>query len=111
MGGCDFHTMGVGKTYTDAYNDAVDEAEHYSGHDPYNGTISTTHGCHLITDAPRYGTKAFYVWLDKRMEKLEKCDCECVQVKGKAEKEFKTRKGLVGKKGRNVFFFYGIARE
>lgn len=34
----------VGVTMRDAYQNAVDDAHYQYGHDPYNGTISTTHG-------------------------------------------------------------------
>ena len=40
------------KDFTDAYNGLVSEALHDSGHDPYNGTISTTEGCKEI-DCPK----------------------------------------------------------
>ena len=39
------------KDFEDAYNSLVSDALHYSGHDPYNGTISTTEGCRQI-DCP-----------------------------------------------------------
>jgi len=36
------------KDLPEAYNGLVEDALHYSGHDPYNGTISTTNGCREI---------------------------------------------------------------
>ena len=35
--------------FAEAYGVLVEDALHYSGHDPYNGTISTTQGCTEIT--------------------------------------------------------------
>lgn len=42
MGACNFISFGVGKTAADAFHNLVDEATWEYGHDPYNGTISTT---------------------------------------------------------------------
>ena len=36
------------KDLPEAYNGLAEDALHYSGHDPYNGTISTTNGCREI---------------------------------------------------------------
>ena len=42
MGACDFTAVGRGSNASKAYQSAVEEAEYEDGHDPYNGTISTT---------------------------------------------------------------------
>lgn len=42
MGACNFITFGKGKTKEQAFKTLVQEAEWEYGHDPYNGTISTT---------------------------------------------------------------------
>lgn len=42
MGACNFIEFGWGKTKEEAFNALVREAEWEYGHDPYNGTISTT---------------------------------------------------------------------
>lgn len=44
MGGHNFETYALGKDAADAYSKAYDRALYEHGHDPYNGTISTTHG-------------------------------------------------------------------
>jgi hypothetical protein len=44
MGACNFNTRAKGKTAREAYETAVREAQYEYGHDPYNGTISTTGG-------------------------------------------------------------------
>lgn len=44
MGSHNFSTQSQGKTMSEAYKNAVDDAHYQHGHDPYNGTISTTSG-------------------------------------------------------------------
>ncbi len=42
MGACNFIEFGEGKTPREAFDRLCDEMTYYYGHDPYNGTISTT---------------------------------------------------------------------
>lgn len=42
MGACNFIEFGKGKTAEEAFEALVRQAEWDFGHDPYNGTISTT---------------------------------------------------------------------
>ncbi len=44
MGAHNFEEVSYGATPEEAYRDAVDRAIYDYGHDPYNGTISTTSG-------------------------------------------------------------------
>lgn len=44
MGAVDFTTYNQAETMSKAYANAVEDAEYDSGHDSYNGTISTTSG-------------------------------------------------------------------
>jgi hypothetical protein len=44
MGAIDIEDGAMAPTMGEAYQRCVDNALHYSGHDPYNGTISTTNG-------------------------------------------------------------------
>jgi hypothetical protein len=44
MGSHDFSDLAFGKTAFAAYTDAVRNAQYEHGHEPYNGTISTTSG-------------------------------------------------------------------
>jgi len=48
MGASDFRTVATGKDVADAYRNAVESATYEHGHDPYNGTISTTHGYAVV---------------------------------------------------------------
>lgn len=43
MGACNFIEFGRGKTKEEAFDRLVDDALWEHGHDPYNGTISTTY--------------------------------------------------------------------
>ena len=54
MGAQTFEILSVGrfKTASEAYSHECAEAEYFSGHDPYNGTISTTDGCYRRTFFP-----------------------------------------------------------
>lgn len=114
MGACDFGTSVIGKfeNVNEAYNQACDDAIHYHGNDPYNGTISTTRGFRFIKDCPKYGTKAFQKWKDKEMEKIEKYEpCVAIEIKGKIFNEMKKSRRLNGKKNIRAFYFFGIACE
>ncbi len=114
MGACDFRTTATGKfkNVNDAYAQACNDAIEYYGHqEGYNGTISTTGDVKLITDAPKYGTKAYYKWEDEKIETMNKRDCMAVEIKGKTLNEMKEKNGLKGKKGIKAFCFFGIAAE
>jgi hypothetical protein len=50
MGACNFDITGYGSSMSDAYKNLVDDALHSSGHNAYNGTISTTSGFADKTD-------------------------------------------------------------
>jgi hypothetical protein len=115
MGACSFGEVRVGKykNYGEAYYDAVSDAiDEYGHQDGYNGTISTT-DCpgSLRKDAPKYGTKTFKEFIYKQHEKLNKCDCEVIEIKGVQLKKLRERYNLVGVRGVKAYYFYGIARE
>ena len=56
MGATNFMAFGIGKTVDDAFTALVHEAIYEYGHDPYNGTISTTS---LSRRAPKIIRKRF----------------------------------------------------
>jgi hypothetical protein len=58
MGGCTFTTEARGKTLREAYGNAVQDALYEYGHDPYNGSISTTDGAVDISDCFPKGIRA-----------------------------------------------------
>lgn len=114
MGACDFDVIAYGKDLKDAFNNAVQDALYEHGHDSYNGTISTTSLIGLDTNAPRYGTKAFDKYLNKRFTLsgdkggVKKWECYAVEIKGKALKEYRIKHNLQRRKIK-LFFFYGLA--
>jgi hypothetical protein len=111
MGATNFGDLAVGryKNASDAYNDLVEDAEHEHGHDPYNGTISTTQGFETYQGNPRYGTKSFDSWEDKITDSINKYDCCCVEITGAVLKRLKENRGYKGKKNIKAFYFFGLA--
>ena len=85
MGAHNFHDQQYGATADEAYREAVESAFYEYGHDPYNGTISTTSGFTLI---PLNEGETIEEWADRVIEDervLKWQDCAC--VKDPAEKE------------------------
>ena len=111
MGATTFGDLTVGryKNASEAYNSLVEEAEYDYGHDPYNGTISTTDGFRMRDDNPRYGTKSFDEWENKMFNNMNKYDCICVEITGAVLKRIKENNGYKGKKGIKAFYFIGWA--
>ena len=110
MGACDFQEVSYGKDLNDAFNRAFERANYEHGHDAYNGTISTTSLKGIDHNAPRYGTKAFYKYIDARYDTdgIKKWECYAVEVKGKALKEYRKRHHLERRKIK-VYYFFGLA--
>lgn len=110
MGAETFFTTVVGrfKNANDAFKQAKIDAKDYNGHQGgYSGDIQTVYGFSLREDAPRYGTKAFDKWLDKRLDRMDKRECECVEITGKLFSALKVRRGYKGCKGIKAYRFYG----
>jgi len=106
MGACDFGQIEFGKTVDDAYQKACDEALYESGHDAYNGTISTTHGFVMF----KYNAhRDLWKQTDELIEKSRKIEkwgrCGAMILTGKRAVEYKKRNGLKGKRGVVVCFF------
>ena len=116
MGATNFSHIQVGRGGArELYREAVEEALYEDGHDPYNGTISTTRGFkNLTSTAPRFGTKAFNKWEDDVIENdkfgIEKWGpAACIEIKGASLKKLKERYGYKGKRGIKAFYFFGWA--
>lgn len=72
MGGASFEQYVPHKgTADEAYEQACAEATHERGHDGYNGTISTTNGCIVITQTP-LPTHAAYKLARERLDDFSK---------------------------------------
>jgi hypothetical protein len=84
MGACQFKGRYSGKTASEAYNRACEEAEQeYGSQDGYNGTISTTHGFRDETEA--YGKSKFNdvsAYIRDRFDShaMNKRDCSAICV-------------------------------
>ena len=75
MGASWFEITAYGKTLREAYDNAVKDAEEESGHDSYNGTISTTHTIDDLTDQFKRSKKGFDEYIKMQVDKLSKRDC------------------------------------
>jgi hypothetical protein len=78
MGASFFKTSHRGKSLSDAYKDAKDCAEEEYGHDPYNGTISTTHGVQDVTAYYKASNKPLSEYIDTWVENGLKRDCYAI---------------------------------
>ena len=82
MGASWFQITAYGNSLREAYNNAVEDAEEYSGHqEGYNGTISTTNGFRDETEA--YGKSKFddkYAYIRNRFDSMNKYDCSAICV-------------------------------
>jgi hypothetical protein len=56
MGACSFTVLGHGTTAREAFREAVEDAQHESGHGGYTGTIAEKREYHMVT--PRDGETA-----------------------------------------------------
>ncbi len=80
MGATFFRTSYRGKSLSDAYNNAVQDAEEEYGRDPYNGTIATTTGFHVIDRTKEYknSRKSLTEYIDIQSDKLSKRQCAAI---------------------------------
>lgn len=98
MGAHNFEDYGYGKTAEEAHRELCDQARFEYGHNPYNGTISTTSGCVHIP--PKEGENHL-AWTqrvldDPRVQKWENCAY-------RVDEEFPEENG------RKRFIFHGWA--
>ena len=111
MGAHESNIIKVGK-YRDpnqAYMEAVREAQEYYGKQPYNGTISTSHGFIIRKDNPRYGTKKFWEYYIDTLSGTKFSEWNCIEIKGTRAKTIKISYGFKGKRNVKVYFFWGLA--
>ena len=112
MGACTFSDLIVVKgDHREAYREAREEANDYNGHqEGYSGDIQTTNGYSITSSNPRFGTKSFNKWEDKKLDSMDKGDCLCIEIEGSVATRIKQSRGYKGKKGIKVFYFFGWAR-
>lgn len=86
MGACNFeHIIYTTEDMNSAYRMAVEDALHEDGHEPYNGTISTTAGVHLsplaTTSNPLPESQIDWEAISGRLDHLNKWeDCEALPI-------------------------------
>jgi len=91
MGASWFEIRAVGTSLDDAYNTARDMAIEESGHDSYNGTISTTHQCADITANFKRSGKTLAQYIDMQMDKMSKRDCAAICIQEPVGNKNKTK--------------------
>jgi hypothetical protein len=82
MGACSFTTSSYGKSMSEAYNNAVEDATHEYGNDAYNGTISTTRGCRDVTAEYKRSGKSLNQFINDNIDNFNKwgaCGGICVE--------------------------------
>jgi len=112
MGATNFSNKVAGKydNVHEAFRTAVKQAEYDYGDDGYTGSIAEKDSVRLISDAPRYGTKAFEKFEEKMLDKSEKYDpAFAVEIKGAKLDKIKASRGLKGKRGIKAYYFFGWA--
>lgn len=80
MGASFFRTTYRGKSLSDAYKNAVDDAEEEYGRDPYNGTIATTTAYGVMDKTREYKAsgKSLEDYIDIQSDKLSKRQCAAI---------------------------------
>ncbi len=98
MGAHNFHDSSYGESPKEAYDDAVSNALFEYGHNPYNGTISTTNGFVVI---PLREFETLDEWEERVLDdnRVRKWDaCACVRDPNVEEEN-----------GRSLYHFVGWA--
>jgi hypothetical protein len=91
MGASWFEIRATGNSAREAYNSAVEDAEQESGHDSYNGTISTTHTFDDLTPQFKRSGKTLAEYIDMQMDKLGKRDCAAICIQEPVVNKNKTK--------------------
>lgn len=92
MGATWFQDMYTGKSLSDAYNNAREEAEGMYGHqEGYNGTISTTHGVTDLTVNFKNSKKKLEDYISDQVERLNKRECAAICVREPVDNKNKTK--------------------
>lgn len=109
MGAQTFMTIGYGKDFKQAYQNAREDAIKYYGENPYNGTISTTYGCRVYNceincnmgeNWTKTKEKKAYEIAYKVLDNMEKRDCKVIDL-GKVSNRITHHNGW------HKFLFFG----
>ena len=97
---------GKGMTASEAYTALVDQALYESGHDAYNGTISTTSGFVRIEPGRRRVRTVIREILEDEENQVRKWGpAGCIELKGAALTRWRKRNGLAGTRAKAYVFF------
>lgn len=104
-----FITIGYGKDLNSAYENAKKLAIEEYGHNPYNGTISTTYGCckcygyvDSLTPWTKTKEKKAYEYAHKLLDTMDKRECKAIDL-GKVSNRITHHNGW------HKFIFFGWA--
>lgn len=97
MGATEFFVKGRGRTITEAYERAVENAIDEYGNDPYNGTISTTSGFIDVTDEYKKSKKSMPEYINDKMDRAGKRDCFAICLEKPVENTNKTKSTVINK--------------
>ena len=106
MGATTFVISYKGETLGEAYNNAVTDALWNHGHDPYNGTISTTDGVTDRTERLKYFKGDVDSWANEAFKFTEKWDSCWGAYTGHS-----IVRGTHGEQLENDYIFAGWAAE
>lgn len=102
MGATTFQTKECGKSMSDAYNRAVENARFESGNDSYNGTISTTRGVVDKTNVFKSSNLSIQQFINKCIDSCEKWGPSwgiCLEEPKKNKLKVKTKVNNIVHKG------------
>lgn len=116
MGSTTFYIYNYGKNAKEAFLRSVESARYEYGHGGYTGTIAEKNEYKIIPPSEHKGKNK-----ERYAEKLiDKCDYRvddkwgpagAIRVTGKDEQMWKKRFGIQGKKGMQIWLFFGWASE
>jgi hypothetical protein len=91
MGATIFRTSSRGTSVKEAYENAIEEAIFENGNDPYNGTISTTHGFRDVTKEYKDSKLSLSNFIENMYQRLSKRDCVAICVDEPKENKNKVK--------------------
>jgi hypothetical protein len=91
----------------DAIAEMNEDSIYEYGHDHYSGAIHNCESWRVVTEHPRYGTKAFDKWEDEMDSKLHKGEGVYIELPKSWVAKNKSPR-LKGKKGIRAYYFISV---
>lgn len=95
MGSQSFEVRSTGRNAQEAYNNAVEDANRYYGHqEGYSGAINATPGFTDVTSKYKASSKDLHTYIQERLEVLSKhndAECICIRVPKENTNKVKTQ--------------------